>query len=461
MLAARPHRRSAGLRPPGRRRPGPCACAALVAALWSPPTSASLQAPAAPAQLTLHWSAPPQCPQRDQFRTWLSGHLGTAADPAGYPGLTGEGVLARDGAGWRLRLVITRDGARGEKTLRGRDCEELARSGALALAIAIEPALSGSPPAGPAPVPPSPTSPPPAPPGPPPAPAQVPAPPQPAQVPAPPQPAQPATQPGHAPPQPAQPAAQPAPVPPTGPQPAQPSAPPSQRPASLQPDPAPARPASARPDLVPADPTREPAPAPGAIEPPDGPLGPAPPRLPVGHALRLALGLDVGALPGIGPGLLGGYALRLPGVRLELTAGWWPGRRRDYAEPPGVGARAQVGAVALRVCPTPRLRRPGRTGAGLVELPLCAGVELGGLVVRGLGFAGARTVRTLWAAAELQPGVVWRFTRRLALAGSVALVVPITRESFAVDPLPELFRIGAVGFRAAVGLEVHLGREKN
>ena len=95
----------------------------------------------------------------------------------------------------------------------------------------------------------------------------------------------------------------------------------------------------------------------------------------------------------------------------------------------------------------------------LVELPLCAGVELGALVTSGVGFAGARTVRTPWAAAELQPAVVWRFTRRLALWSAVGLVVPITRASFAVDPLPELFRIGAAGLRAAVGLEVHLGRE--
>ncbi|MCY1008578.1 hypothetical protein OV079_24055 [Nannocystis pusilla] len=194
---------------------------------------------------------------------------------------------------------------------------------------------------------------------------------------------------------------------------------------------------------------------------PAEPLAPPRPPVPVGHALRLAVGLEAGALPGVGAGLLGGYALRLPGLRVELTGSWWPARRRAYAEPAGVGAAAQIGAAALRVCPTPRLRRAGKTGAGLVELPLCAGVELGALVVRGSGFAGARAVRTLWAAVEVQPGAVWRFSRRTALWGSVALVVPITRDSFAVDPLPELFRIGAVGFRAAVGLEVHLGREKN
>ncbi|PCC73593.1 hypothetical protein SAMN02745121_07341 [Nannocystis exedens] len=399
VFLARPHRL------------GPGACAALVAALSAAPVMASPAAAEAPSRLALTWSAPPGCPQLDEFRAWLSGHLGAAADPAGYPGLTTQGALEREGAGWRLRLVIARDGTRGEKTLRGRHCEELARSGALALAIAIEPGLAGA--GAEAEAGPEPES------------GQVPAPPEPGQVPGP---------------------AEPGQVP----------APPEPGSASGQargPIPEPA-----------AEPAGENAPGVGEIEPPPasaGPLTPPRPRVAVGHALRLAVGLEAGALPGVGAGLLGGYALRLPGVRLELTANWWPGRRREYAEPAGVGARAQVGAAGLRVCPTPRLRRGGPTGAGRVELPLCAGIELGVLVARGSGFAGARTVRTLWAAAELEPAAVWRFTRRMALWGSAALVVPITRESFAVDPLPELFVIGAAGFRAAVGLEVHLGREKN
>src|SRR5690606_23903689 len=91
------------------------------------------------------WRAPPECPQVEEFTGWLAGHLGTAADPAGYPGLTSRGALEREGQGWRLRLTIAGAGTSGEKTLRGRDCVELARSGALALAIAIEPALSQGP----------------------------------------------------------------------------------------------------------------------------------------------------------------------------------------------------------------------------------------------------------------------------------------------------------------------------
>lgn len=383
----------------------------LVAALSAGPARAS---PAEAAlQPALTWSAPPGCPQIDEVRAWLAGHLGAAADPAGYPGLTSQGVLEREGAGWRLRLVIARAGSRGEKTLRGRECEELARSGALALAIAIEPALSGAEASGQGPAPPEsgPTAPA----------AGVPAPPEPTPTAA-------STVP------------EPAPPVPPGPR---------------IPDPPPSEPAPARED---APPEGDIAPAPAE---PAEPLAPPRARVAVGHALRLAVGLEAGVLPGVGAGLLGGYALRLPGVRVELTGSWWPGRRRAYPEPVEVGAAAQIGAAALRVCPTPRLRRAGKTGAGLVELPLCAGVELGALVVRGSGFTGARTVRTLWAAVLVQPGAVWRFTRRAALWGSVALVVPVTRDSFAVEPLPELFRIGAVGFRAAVGLEVHLGREKN
>lgn len=99
---------------------------------------------AAAAPIELSWSAPPQCPQVEAVRTWLMGHLGEAADPAGYLGVRSRGELKRGGGGWQLRLVIERDGSPGERSLAGRDCEELARSGALALPIALEPALMGA-----------------------------------------------------------------------------------------------------------------------------------------------------------------------------------------------------------------------------------------------------------------------------------------------------------------------------
>ncbi|MDC0669810.1 hypothetical protein [Nannocystis radixulma] len=388
------------------------AAMAIAAVSWTSAGSAAAEPASETASVALTWSAPPGCPQREEFLTWLSGHLGTSADPAGYPGLTSRGVLERERSGWRLRLTIARDGASGEKTLRGRDCEELARSGALALAIAIEPALAG---AG----------------------VTVPEPP--------------------------------------GETEAEPSGEAVVPEAPVDGEGAPvvagvvAESGPRAEGAVVAEPRAEAEArerAPVTVDAANS-MGPTPPRrrLPIAHALRIAAGLELGALPGVGPGLLLGYALRLPWVRLELTGSWWPARRREYAERPGVGGQAQIGAAALRVCPTLRLRRaPARAGvgaAGLVELPLCVGVELGALVVSGFGFGGARAVRTLWAAAELQPGVVWRFARRVALWGAPALVVPITRDSFAVDPLPPLFRVGPAGLRVAVGLEVHLGREKN
>lgn len=439
------------------------ACLALWAASWAGPASAS-PATTESAPLSLQWTAPRECPQGEAVRTWLAEHLGAAADPAGYPGVTSAGTLAREGAGWRLRLVITRAGTRGEKTLRGRDCEELARSGALALAIALEPELApGGATEVPAPEGPgrgTETAEPPETDGPvtePPAGVQVPAPPQPGGA----DPAGDEGRPGAAS---ESRAGSGAPGPGAasesragsgpGPGGAREIAPGTGESAPLAGD-------SRASGQVPGGEVSENAPRAGGELVPLAGEGRARPRVAVGHALRLAAGLELGALPGVGAGLTGAYALRLRWLRVELTGSWWPGRRREYAEPAGVGARAQVGAAGLRVCPTIRVRRPSRAGVGLVELPLCAGLELGALVVRGVGFAGAQTVRTLWAAAELQPGVAWRFTRRLALWAALGLVVPITRESFAVDPLPELFGIGPAGLRAAVGLEVHLGREKN
>ena len=165
-------------------------------------------------------------------------------------------------------------------------------------------------------------------------------------------------------------------------------------------------------------------------------------------------------MPGVGGGVTAGYAARLRWLRVELVGGLWPARGRDYPERPGVGARATLVTVALRVCPTLRVRAAHderRGGAGLVELPLCGGLELGALAVRGVGFADARALVRPWLAVEVQPAVVWRFARRFALWAGAALVVPLRRPSFRVEPLPDLWRVGAVGVRGLLGLELQLG----
>lgn len=344
-------------------------------------------APAAAATpISLTWDAPAACPQVDAVREWLSNYLGDAADPAGYPGVRTRGELTRAGAGWQLRLVIERDGVAGERSVRGGDCSELARAGALALAIALEPKVGDA--------------------------------------------AEPPT------------ATPPGPLVPTPPEP----------PPPLVISPAPVEPpAPASPPVVAS---------PVVVASPAAPPMPESRRPLVAHALRVSGGLEAGLLPGVGGGVTAGYALRSPWLRLELVGGVWPARARDYADRPGVGSRATLATLGLRVCPTLRVRAAHderRGAAGLVELPLCAGLELGALAVRGEGFEGARALVRPWLAVEVQPAVVWRFARRVALWAGVALVVPIRRPSFRVEPLPDLWSVGVVGIRGLLGLEVQLG----
>ncbi|WAS91421.1 hypothetical protein [Nannocystis punicea] len=362
-----------------------------------------------PPPLALTWSAPPGCPSRESVGAWVRDHLGAAANPAGYPGVVVDGVVTRQGADWHLRLRVDRDGFSAQRALSGPTCEELARSAALVLAIVLEPTLGRADP-----------------------------PPEPAGTPPP----------TEAEPPPAQERPD---LPPPGPV----GAPP---PSGAEPPPA-APERAVAPEA--AAPERAVAPEAATLDDAGAPA--RTPKRPHGHALRVAAGFEGGLLPGPGGGLHLAYALRLPVLRFELAGSLWPARRRDAAAP-GVGATALLGAVAVRVCPTPHLRgpRPGVPGPRtprLLEFPLCLGVELGALDVRAFGFSDARAVRALWAAAQVQPGVAWRFSRRLALWGGVALVVPFNRATFTIEPEPTLFRVGAVGVRAELGLEVHLGRD--
>ena len=88
-----------------------------------------------PPSWTLGWSAPDGCPAQAEVEAALGDALGPAAETAGT--LVIDGRVRRRGAE-ELRLDITFSGAlAGERTLTGRDCDELTDAAVLVIAIVV------------------------------------------------------------------------------------------------------------------------------------------------------------------------------------------------------------------------------------------------------------------------------------------------------------------------------------
>lgn len=93
---------------------------------------------------------------------------------------------------------------------------------------------------------------------------------------------------------------------------------------------------------------------------------------------------------------------------------------------------------------------------GKLELPLCAGVELG--QARALGLAPARNVRAAsypWVAASISGGVTWVILEQVAVIVDAAALVPFVSGEFRVED-QSLQQLVPVGVRAMIGVELRL-----
>lgn len=203
----------------------------------------------------------------------------------------------------------------------------------------------------------------------------------------------------------------------------------------------------ADPEPVP-EPTPEPAPK---VEPPPEPekepiVKPEPKRRTVRGALRIAAGVSYGDLPGAGALLRVTPALLWPRARLELEASYGPVRKARFDDDPQRGADLQLATAGLRGCAVLRARK--------LEFPLCAGVELGAIYGRGVGYAVSREGRLLLASLSAAPAIFYVPHPRVAVGALVEGAVHVARPRFTVEGAGEVYRAAPASVRALAAIEL-------
>lgn len=215
----------------------------------------------------------------------------------------------------------------------------------------------------------------------------------------------------------------PEPVEPEPPEPSEPTVP-------EQPEPALAE------SPTPTDTAPEPAPSPERR-----------PQIEAGLRAQAAAGISVLPSTTAVVSLVG--ALWGPHWRAELGASYWT---PVTSRPDGIsGGRIEQWTLDARGC---GLLRPGP-----LELPLCAGLDVGAVHGRGRGVTEPRRVASLRLAAAAGPALLWRPTRlhrRLGLWLGADLLVALVRARFRATPAAPglVYHTPPVGARVGAGIEL-------
>jgi hypothetical protein len=175
-------------------------------------------------------------------------------------------------------------------------------------------------------------------------------------------------------------------------------------------------------------------------------------RSPSWITTRMQAGMSTGDLPGaaaalqLGPVLRLGSALQWKHVRLEIEGHYTFLRRMRFEDESEVGADFRQGFVAVRGCGVLHQHQ------ARLEFPICAGLEGGATVGRGVGFVRTDEGRQLWLAADANVGLVWAFHPRVGVGVSVEGWVALLRRPFTAGDI-ELWRPRPAGVRLLMGIE--------
>jgi hypothetical protein len=196
------------------------------------------------------------------------------------------------------------------------------------------------------------------------------------------------------------------------------------------------------PEPVAAKPTPTPVPPPAAPRP-----APPPRERVVTGAIGVRGGVGFGPLPRVAGSLAIDGAMLVRRARIEASANMWLPSETRTTQP--ASGTIRLWHVDVRGCGVPRVARRR------VELPLCAGVQLGAMSGRSHGVARPRLGRLPWIALEGAVGIIVlptpRVGIRLDVRGAAALVQP----GFSVDG-EQLHRARPGAIASTLGLELRL-----
>ncbi|MCR9160791.1 MAG: hypothetical protein ACE37F_03850 [Nannocystaceae bacterium] len=193
------------------------------------------------------------------------------------------------------------------------------------------------------------------------------------------------------------------------------------------------------------EPPPEPKPPPAAVAPrPDPAPEPPPTRRPFHGTVRAGVGVELGNVPR--PGALFLLAGGVGGPRWRVELGGTASLPRDVPveDRRSFGARATLLAGHARGCWLP--------GGERVQVPLCGGLEAGGLWARGYGPGVSPSARTqLWMAALASAGLNYWVSSRFGIMADAELDVALRQPAVTLIGVSDVFRAGAVGARLVVG----------
>lgn len=175
-------------------------------------------------------------------------------------------------------------------------------------------------------------------------------------------------------------------------------------------------------------------------EPASAPEAETPSRANAGAELIV----DMSSLAGVaaGPSLF--VTLGWDALSLGVHATWLPGTHETLGPAQGVEVSLLAGGLSLCYA----------LGRGVLDTAVCAGLDAGQLTARGAGLRESRVAHDPWL--STQAGLV--LSRELgagfALHARGELVVPLLRQTYAVNETEAVYRVASLAARFALGARI-------
>lgn len=173
------------------------------------------------------------------------------------------------------------------------------------------------------------------------------------------------------------------------------------------------------------------------------------------YGAGIGVGIDGLLLPRTGAGLSLTPFVGTRRIHVEAALQYWMPHATNSGNTRDVQAELQMVTAGVRACP---LLEWGR-----VRVPLCAGIDAGGVFARARGgeLRNGQPAAGPWAGVILAPGVRVSVARRVSVGLSVEGVISLYRPRFGVAGLDrDLWVVGAGGIRGVLGVQIHAARQK-